>query len=186
MLDEKTIIKLKEVAKKLGGGWVFDSVNSHKKIIIFNRGRNLRIKLYREYNTKFKYQIGIDLLYKSVRHDSIVFKNMHYIQLNFSAENIAKSIKNAIPEDIEKRIEKIIANGQNDEEEKQIHKFFIESLHKMCNVTYASKSNNYRDIELEIDNDRITIYNRGDNKYDFSVTSNREKLIQIIKVLKES
>lgn len=186
MLDEKTILKLKEVAKKLGGGWVFDSVNSHKKIIIFNRGRNLRIKLYREYNTKFKYQIGIDLLYKSVRHDSIVFKNMHYIQLNFSAENIAKSIKNAIPENIEKRIENTISKGHKDDAEKQTHRFFIESLRKMCNVTYASKSNNYRDIELEIDNNRVNIYNRGDNRYDFSVTSNREKLIQLIKVLNES
>lgn len=185
MLDETIILKLKNVAKKLGKNWVLDLVNSTERNIIFRRARDLEINLYKKWGTKFKYSIYPNVLCCGSRRRQILLKSYPMAQLNLSVKNIADKILSALPADINKIIQEEHLDAQRKEQEALTHEYFIHALKKMGELKHCSNLDNYRNCAIAINNKTISLYHDFSNLYTFSVKIDREMIIKLLRVLNE-
>lgn len=186
MLDEKTTLKLKDVAKKLGKDWIVDLINSKERNIIFKRGRDLEINLYKKWGTKFKYSIYPRVLYNGYPCNFIMIKSYSETQLNLSVKNIADKILSAIPADINEIIQKEHAEMRRKQQEALTHEYFIHSLAKMGEMKHCSKSDDYQDCSISLNGRDVRLgHLYCENLYNFSVKINREMIIKLLKVLNE-
>lgn len=186
MLDEKTALKLKEVARKLGKDWVLDLINSKERNIIFKRGRDLEINLYKKWGTKFKYSIYPRVLYKGSPCNFITINNYSETQLNLSVKNIADKILSAIPGDINDIIQKEHAEMRRKQDEALTHRYFIHSLTKMGEAKHCSKSDDYQDCSILLNGHDVRLchlFNK--NLYTLSVKIDREMIVKILRILNE-
>lgn len=186
MLDEKTKLKLKDVAKKLGKDWIVDLINSKERNIILKRGRDLEINLYKKWGTKFKYSIYVSVIYSGFRCNYATRSSGDETQLNLSVKNIADKILSAIPEDINEIIQKEHIEAQRKRQEALTHEYFIHSLAKMGEMKHGNKYDNYRECSVSINNQDLRLYHHCDTDlYTFSVRINRDEIIKLIRVLNE-
>lgn len=187
MLDEKTTLKLKDVAKKLGKDWIVDLVNSKERNIIFKRGRDLEINLYKKWGTKCKYTIRATALCSEYRSNlTLINSNNHETQLNLSSVNIANKIISAIPANVDEIIQKEHIEAKRKHQEYLMHEYFIHALSKMGKLEHCNNYDNHKDCSIAINNHDVRIVHVCNaDLYTFSVKIDRDMIIKMLRILNE-